>query len=69
MLSQRGDLCNSLTLSNQIVMATEYRPALKWLGCRASESFQADDMVEDDGGSACFHEKKLDMSDDEIEDW
>ncbi|KAJ8567637.1 hypothetical protein K7X08_019845 [Anisodus acutangulus] len=68
MLSQRGDLYNSLTISNKIVMATEFRPALKWLGYRASESFQADSMVEDDSDSTCLHENKLDISDDEIED-
>ncbi|XP_060191394.1 cell cycle checkpoint protein RAD17 isoform X1 [Lycium barbarum] len=68
MLSQRGDLYNSLTISDQIVMATEFRPVLKWLGYRASESFQADNMVEDDSDSTCLHENKLDISDDEIED-
>ncbi|MCD7471629.1 hypothetical protein HAX54_012212 [Datura stramonium] len=66
MFSQRSDLYNSLTITDQIVMATEFRPSLKWLGFRASESFQADGMVED---STCLHENKLDLSDDEIEDW
>lgn len=69
MFTHWGDLYNSLTTSNQIVMATEIRPSLKWLGCRASESFQADDMVEDDSDSTYLHENKLDLSDDEIEDW
>ncbi|KAJ8545726.1 hypothetical protein K7X08_018309 [Anisodus acutangulus] len=68
MLSQRCDLYNSLTISDQIVTATEFRPALKWLGYRASESYQADNMIEDDSNSTCLHEDKLDISDDEIED-
>lgn len=69
MFSQRGDLYNSLTISNQIVMATEFRPSLKWLGCRVSEGFQADNMVEYDSDSTCLHENKLDLSEDDIEDW
>lgn len=69
MFNQRDDLPYSLTTYSQIVMATEFRPSLKWLGCRASESFQADDMVEEDSDSTCLHEDKLDSSDDEIEDW
>ncbi|KAG5623292.1 hypothetical protein H5410_008510 [Solanum commersonii] len=67
--NQRDDLPNSLTTYSQIVMAAEFRPSLKWLGCRASESFQTDDMVEEDSDSTCLHEDKLDLSDDEIEDW
>lgn len=69
MFTQRDDLYNSLTISNQIVMATEFRPSLKWLGCRASESSEADDMVEEDSDSTCLQENRLDSSDDEIEDW
>lgn len=69
MFSQRSDLYNSLTISNQIVMATEFRPSLKWLGCRSSESSQANGMVEDDSDSTCLHETNLDLSDEEIEDW
>ncbi|CAN4078707.1 unnamed protein product [Withania somnifera] len=69
MFSQRSDLYNSLTISNQIVMATEFRPSLKWIGCRSSESSQADGMVEDDSDSTCLHENNLDSSDEEIEDW
>ncbi|KAK4346947.1 hypothetical protein RND71_033286 [Anisodus tanguticus] len=68
MLSQRCDLYNSLTISDQIVTATEFRPALKWLGYRASESYQADNMIEDDSNSTCLHEDKLDISEDDIED-
>ncbi|PHU26929.1 hypothetical protein BC332_05261 [Capsicum chinense] len=69
MFSQRSDLYNSIAISNQTVMATEFRPSLKWLGCRASETFQADSMVEDDSVGASLHENDLDLSDEEIEDW
>ncbi|KAF3678401.1 hypothetical protein FXO38_03283 [Capsicum annuum] len=69
MFSQRSDLYNSIAISNQTVMAAEFRPSLKWLGCRASETFQADSMVEDDSVGASLHENDLDLSDEEIEDW
>ncbi|XP_021907838.1 cell cycle checkpoint protein RAD17 isoform X1 [Carica papaya] len=50
--------------SNDVVIATEYNPAIKWLGFRASGSHRVADNFE-----SSDDEKSNEISEDEIEDW
>lgn len=76
MLSQRGYYCNSQDneyMSTQLVIATELKPVLKWLGHRAYGYFEAEQSFEDtignDSNSLSLDDRSEDISDDEIEDW
>ncbi|XP_011078939.1 cell cycle checkpoint protein RAD17 [Sesamum indicum] len=70
LLSQRTDVHSSISLNNLSILATEFKPALNWLGHREPE--------ETDGGIYSsdkeYHGISLDDKDDEIdndeiEDW
>lgn len=76
MVSQRCVAYDGLSLSDLSVVATEFKPVLKWLGFRESEGREAqlgstkDNMLNDDS----FDDTSLDdevneSTDDEIEDW
>ncbi|KAI8029397.1 Cell cycle checkpoint protein RAD17 [Camellia lanceoleosa] len=76
MVSQRCVAYDGLSLSDLSVVATEFKPVLKWLGFRESEGREAqlgstkDNMLNDDS----FDDMSLDdevneTTDDEIEDW
>lgn len=65
-LGQRTTACNGVNLSDLSIIATEWNPALKWLGFRAFE-----DDTQHLGGSVnddmVLNEE--DDDEDEIEDW
>lgn len=73
----RGYYCNSQDnecTSTQLVIATELKPALKWLGHRASGDFESERTFEDTiennySNSLSLDDRSDDISDDEIEDW
>ncbi|XP_057965305.1 cell cycle checkpoint protein RAD17 isoform X7 [Malania oleifera] len=69
-LRQRFASCNGLGSADATVIATEYTPALKWLGYRASEdSVAQDEETEDDIDRMSLENREGKISDDEIEDW
>ncbi|XAR73754.1 hypothetical protein NMG60_11007826 [Bertholletia excelsa] len=76
MLNQRYSTCDHPSLTDPSVVATEFKPALKWLGFRDNIGVEAhsvstkDSMLDDD----CFSGTSLendsnDTTDDEIEEW
>ncbi|XP_024973508.1 cell cycle checkpoint protein RAD17 isoform X1 [Cynara cardunculus var. scolymus] len=58
---------NCVNLSELSTIATEWRPALKWLGSRASEHNSPDESSI--GGEMVDNDWNFDDEDDEIEDW
>ncbi|KAI8536978.1 hypothetical protein RHMOL_Rhmol10G0298900 [Rhododendron molle] len=66
---------DGMSLSDLSVVATEFKPALKWLGFRGSEGLESrnlsekDIMLDDESVDGTSFEDKDDTSDDEIEDW
>ncbi|XP_058185245.1 cell cycle checkpoint protein RAD17 isoform X2 [Rhododendron vialii] len=66
---------DGMCLSDFSVVATEFKPALKWLGFRGSEGLESrnlsekDIMLDDESVDGTSFEDKDDTSDDEIEDW
>ncbi|KAF6174336.1 hypothetical protein GIB67_040829 [Kingdonia uniflora] len=82
MLRHRNEACSSLSTSAMSVMATEYKPILKWLGLEPAEAFHVhnekirvgDKMVMDNSGRKESDDLELEMSGesdagDDIEDW
>ena len=76
MVRQRRIAYDGLSLSDISVVATEFKPVLKWLGFRGSEGLEAyqvsamDDVLDDDSfDGASLDHKGNETSDDEIEDW
>ena len=76
MARQRRVAYDGLSLSDLSVVATEFKPVLKWLGFRESESLKAyqvsamDNTLDDDSfNGANLGDKDTETSDDEIEDW
>ncbi|XP_057468909.1 LOW QUALITY PROTEIN: cell cycle checkpoint protein RAD17-like [Actinidia eriantha] len=76
MARQRHVAYDGLSLSDLSVVATEFKPVLKWLGFRESESVEAyqvsamDNTVDDDSFNGTnLDDKDNETSDDEIEDW
>nr|XP_043607391.1 cell cycle checkpoint protein RAD17 isoform X2 [Erigeron canadensis] len=65
MLGQRSSAYNGANLSDLSIIATEWGPALKWLGSRAHQGSTGGDMF--DGKEICDGGGSDD--DDEIEDW
>lgn len=60
------------SLSNLSVVATEFKPALKWLGFRDSKGHEAakDNILNNDSCSqTSFDHNENETTDDEIEDW
>ncbi|OVA19837.1 Checkpoint protein Rad17/Rad24 [Macleaya cordata] len=76
MLRQRIEAYDNSSASDMSVMATEYRPILKWLGYRASEVDRVEEekswssMTEEEDES-CLNDIERETNDetDEIEDW
>lgn len=76
---QRLDHCYSLGLSNVSAICMDYRPALKWLGSRASLPFELADvdnsLIRDDSSEndeldqINSHTQAIELTDDEIEEW
>lgn len=78
MLSQRHAVYNGLNFS---VISTEWRPTLKWLGCRASDDLEAARHISSMKGSGTEDDRDDPMSvddqnyetseddNDEIEEW
>lgn len=67
---------DGMSLSDLSVVATEFKPALKWLGFRGSEGLESrnlsekDIMLDDESvDGTSFEDKHDDTSNDEIEDW
>ncbi|CAL5324248.1 unnamed protein product [Camellia sinensis] len=76
MVSQRCVAYDGLSLSDLSVVATEFKPVLKWLGFRKSEGREAqlastkDNMLNDDSFDGTSLDNKVnETTDDEIEDW
>lgn len=76
MVRQRCIAYDGMSLSDLSVVATEFKPALKWLGFRRSEGLESqnlsekDIMLDDESvDGTSFDDKDDDTSDDEIEDW
>lgn len=76
MLSQRCVAYDGLSLSDLSVVATEFKPVLKWLGFRESEGREAqlastkDNMLNDDSFDGTSLDNEVnETTDDEIEDW
>ncbi|KAL9229617.1 hypothetical protein vseg_005065 [Gypsophila vaccaria] len=67
---QRVDNFNGQSFSNILAACTEYKPALKWLGYRASSCSNAgdDSGQDDDLGTAKSIDPLSECTDDEIED-
>lgn len=60
------DAHTSTKLANHSVLATEYKPALKWLGQRVQNE---DNLAEDEEYQGMSLDDKDDEMDDEIEEW
>lgn len=76
MVSQRCVAYDGLSLSDLSVVATEFKPVLKWLGFRESEGREAqlastkDNMLNDDSFDGTSLDNEVnETTDDEIEDW
>lgn len=77
MVSQRSVPCNGMNLTDFSIITTEWRPSLKWLGCKASHSEAVhsgpiNGSIVEDGGyddPMCIDEQSSQTTDDEIEDW
>ncbi|CAL5366161.1 unnamed protein product [Camellia sinensis] len=76
MVSQRCVAYDGLSLSDLSVVATEFKPVLKWLGFRESEGREAqlastkDNMLNDDSFDGTSLDNEVnEATDDEIEDW
>ncbi|KAL7255644.1 hypothetical protein ACSBR1_009720 [Camellia fascicularis] len=76
MVSQRCVAYDGLSLSDLSVVATEFKPVLKWLGFRESEGREAqlastkDNMLNDDSFDGTSLDSEVnETTDDEIEDW
>lgn len=76
MVGQRCVAYNGVNLSDLSIIATEWKPALKWLGFWASEDnrqqlgLSSGDMIDNE----CYDDMEMcdedaDDDDDEIEDW
>ncbi|KAM7529584.1 hypothetical protein LguiB_032994 [Lonicera macranthoides] len=67
MVRDRSSAYSGFNLSDQAIIATEYRPILRWLGFRTSEEAHGASLESEDDNSNSI---SLDNStDDEIEDW
>ncbi|KAI3930784.1 hypothetical protein MKX01_037230 [Papaver californicum] len=73
MLRQRIEASDSANASDTSIIATEYRPILKWLGYRTSEVHESSNMVmeENSDGDIILDDINGENSSDvdEIEDW
>ncbi|KAK6154027.1 hypothetical protein DH2020_013666 [Rehmannia glutinosa] len=71
MLNQRRDAHISIKLNNHSVFATEFKPALKWLGDRVLEDTEGHEVLnsEDEYHDMNLDDKDNEIDDDEIEDW
>ncbi|KAL7231278.1 hypothetical protein ACSBR2_009527 [Camellia fascicularis] len=76
MVSQRCVAYDGQSLSDLSVVATEFKPVLKWLGFRESEGREAqlastkDNMLNDDSFDGTSLDSEVnETTDDEIEDW
>ncbi|XP_027179640.1 cell cycle checkpoint protein RAD17 [Coffea eugenioides] len=73
MVSQQRDANNGLNLYDLSVVATEIKPALKRIGNKASEDFEAHEAspehMADDLDGLILDDKSEMTSEDEIEDW
>ncbi|KAH7849225.1 hypothetical protein Vadar_014829 [Vaccinium darrowii] len=76
MVRQRCIVHDGMRLSDLSVVATEFKPALKWLGFRESKGLESqnvsdkDLMLDDESADGTsFDDKGSETSDDEIEDW
>ncbi|KAG8373619.1 hypothetical protein BUALT_Bualt11G0043100 [Buddleja alternifolia] len=63
MVTERRDVHSNINLSKLSVLATEFKPALKWLGHRVDEDVEGEQVRNEDDGMS------LDEEDDEIEEW
>ncbi|XWS33885.1 hypothetical protein CRYUN_Cryun22dG0121300 [Craigia yunnanensis] len=60
----------SSSLSEVSVIATEYKPVLKWLGYRTSGGHETHDLEDESSQRMSIDEQESDISDsDDIEDW
>ena len=60
----------SSSLSEVSVIATEYKPVLKWLGYRTSGGLETHESEDDSSQRMSIDEQESDISDDDdIEDW
>ncbi|KAK6237308.1 hypothetical protein QUC31_002777 [Theobroma cacao] len=69
MLRQRFIVYGGSSLSEVSSIATEYTPALKWLGYRTSGGLETRDSDNDSSQRMSIDEQESEISDDDIEDW
>lgn len=74
-MSQRIDAHTSTRLFNHSVLATEFKPALKWLGHRVLEDTDGHKVLnkvnftEDECHGMSLDDKDREVDIDEIEEW
>ncbi|KAL0424899.1 UNVERIFIED_CONTAM: Cell cycle checkpoint protein [Sesamum radiatum] len=70
LLSQRREVHSSISLNNLSILATEFKPALNWLGHRIPEGSDGGiDSSDEEYHGMSLDDKDDEIDNDEIEDW